>query len=172
MGLVDEVESFSWAARRWLRGWVRSINAVGAAHAREHPGCWQNPLFSKSLPATARDRFVALMVEAGKLLDLHESLPRTVVHHDAQWSNIVRLQPPGETASTVAIDWSFLGSAPVGHDLGAHLSGNIYNRAIDPSESAEHDASATEAYLRGLAARSSASRLLHRVARPRAERAG
>ena len=91
-----------------------------------------------------------LMSEAGRLLDLHESLPRTVVHHDTQWSNVFRVQPPGEAARTVAIDWSFLGSAPVGHDLGAHVSGNIYNRAIAPLESAEHDASATEAYLRGL----------------------
>ena len=147
---VDEVESFSWAARRWLRGWVRSIDAIGAGHAREHAGCWQHPQVKKSLPPSARARFVDLMTDVDRLLNLHESLPRTVAHHDTQWSNLFRMQTRGDAASTVAIDWSFLGSAPVGHDLATHLSGNICNRAIDPFESAEHDASSTEAYLQGL----------------------
>jgi hypothetical protein len=147
---VDELESYDWAARRWLRGWVRSIEAIGAEHARDHAGCWQHPLLATVLPRAAHGRYRDLMADAARLLDLYESLPRTVAHQDTQGSNLFRLQSPRGRPSTVAIDWSFVGSAPVGHDLGSHLAGNIHNRVIDPFAAAEHDATATDAYLRGL----------------------
>jgi hypothetical protein len=58
---------------------------------------------------------------------------------------------PDGSRVTVAIDWSFLGVAPVGQDLGHHLGCNIYNWAVDPRQAADHDATATRAYMRGLA---------------------
>ena len=152
LALVDEVESFEWATRRWLRGWVSSITRVGAGHAREHEACWRNPRLGNSLPPTAYARFTRLMDDAPVLLNLLDALPRSVAHHDAQWSNLFRGRTGSGPANTVAIDWSFLGSAPVGQDLGAHVALNICNRAIDPFAAARHDASATEAYFRGLCA--------------------
>jgi len=90
------------------------------------------------------------MTDAVRLITTIESLPRTVAHHDAQWSNLFRPDAEDPRTGTIAIDWSFLGCAPVGHDLGSHLSGNISSRAIDPYEAAAHDMSASAAYLEGL----------------------
>lgn len=147
---VEEIESYDWAARRWLRGWVSSSQGFGAGHAAEHDGCWQHPLLRDLLPPSTRDRYLALMSASARLINVIESFPRTVSHHDAQWSNLFRPDAGAARTGTIAIDWSFLGSAPVGQDLGNHLAGNISNRAIDPYESAAHDASASDAYLQGL----------------------
>jgi hypothetical protein len=147
---VGEIESYGWAARRWLRGWVSSSQGFGAGHAATHGGCWQHPLLRHLLPSSTRDRYLALMADSERLITRVESFPRTVAHHDAQWSNLFRPDPGDERTGTIAIDWSFLGSAAVGQDLGTHLSGNICNRAIDPYHSAAHDATASDAYLQGL----------------------
>lgn len=147
---VEEIESYGWAAQRWLRGWVASSAEFGAGHAAEHEDCWRHPLLRDLLPATARTRYLDVIADSERLLTLVESFPRTVAHHDAQWSNLFHAGPDGAKRGTVAIDWSFLGSAPVGQDLGTHLSGNICNWGIDPHDSAAHDATATAAYLQGL----------------------
>jgi hypothetical protein len=74
-----------------------------------------------------------------------------VAHHDAQWSNLFQRKAADGSRVTVAIDWSFLGLAPVGQDLGHHLGCNIHNWAVDPRQASDHDATATRAYMRGLA---------------------
>ncbi len=147
---VQELESYTWAARNWLRGWVASIDALGAGHAAEHAGCWESPLVCGSLTASARARFAALMRSGGRLLQLLESFPTTVAHHDAQHGNLFQSISAGGVRHTVAIDWSYLGSASVGEDLGSHIANNIFNRAIDPQDAADHDALSTAAYLEGL----------------------
>jgi hypothetical protein len=53
---------------------------------------------------------------------------------------------------TVAIDWSFFGTAPVGADLGHHIAGNVFLRAVAPGDAEEHAQTATAAYLEGLRA--------------------
>lgn len=150
MDRVEEIESYDWAARRWLRGWVSSSRGFGAGHAAKHDGCWQHRLLRDVLPPSTRDRYLALMSASARLITVVESFRRTVSHHDAQWSNLFRPDAGDSRTGTIAIDWSFLGSAPVGQELGTHLSGNICNRAIDPYEAAAHDASASDAFLQGL----------------------
>ncbi|MFN8192341.1 MAG: hypothetical protein U0R78_18345 [Nocardioidaceae bacterium] len=149
LGRVEEIESHAWAARRWLRGWVGSSAAFGARHAADHEECWRHPLLESVLPSATRARYLELMADSERMLATVESFPRTVAHHDAQWSNLFHPDNRAD-ARTVAIDWSFLGSAPVGHDLGTHLSGTLCNWGIDPREAAAHDATATAAYLQGL----------------------
>jgi hypothetical protein len=148
--LVERVGAFPWAARHWLRGWVTTIRELGAQHAADHADCWMSPQLGGAITASTGKRFAGLMSEADDLLMVVESLPVTVAHHDAQWTNLFQQRPGGRVGGTVAIDWSFLGLAPVGQDLGHHVGLNIFNWAIDPYDAASHDATATRAYLRGL----------------------
>lgn len=145
--MVNDLAGHPWVTRRWLRGWVRSIGGIGADHAAEHADCWRNPVITAVLPRAADRRFAALRADTERLLSLLESLPVTVAHHDAQWSNLFRAP---DSRRTVAIDWSFLGLAPVGQDLGHHIGCNIFNWAVDPRDAAQHDAASSRAYLHGL----------------------
>ncbi|MFC7597473.1 hypothetical protein ACFQU3_19300 [Terrabacter sp. GCM10028922] len=151
LAMVGDVESLPWAARRWLRGWVGTARVLGADHAVAHDGCWDHPLLRERLPASARASFAELMGVAEPLLDRLHALPRTVAHHDTQWHNVFCETGP-EGRRTVAIDWSFLGTAPVGEDLGHHIAVNLFLGAVQPSDAEEHDETAAEAYLAGLRA--------------------
>jgi len=136
-----------WLAERWSRGWLRSIRAIGLDHALEHDGCWAHPLLAGIVPEGSQSRLRSLMADADRLLDVLESLPVTLAHHDPQQSNMFRTA----VDETTVIDWGFCGLAAVGVDLGLFVAGNLNNWAVDPSQAKEHDDAATTAYLRGLA---------------------
>ena len=151
VAMAGEVEARPWAARRWLRGWVGTARVRGCDHASAHDGCWDHPLLRGRLPASARASCAELMGRAEVLLGRLEAMPRTVAHHDTQWNNFFRESLP-EGRRTVAIDWSFLGTAAVGEDLGHHIAVNLFHDAVRPGDAEEHEESATEAYLAGLRA--------------------
>ena len=151
LAMVDDVEPLPWAAHRWLRGWVATCRVLGSEHAVTHDGCWDHPLVRDRLPASARASYAGLMGAAGSLLDRLDTLPRTVAHHDTHWNNLFRETGP-EGRRTVAIDWSFFGTAAIGEDLGHHIALNLFLGAVAPGDAEAHDATATEAYLAGLRA--------------------
>jgi hypothetical protein len=145
-----ELDGYSWAARRWLRGWVGLMRRFGVGRAAEDRAYWTHPLMREVVPPSAMDHFAGLWDEAEGILEVVESLPTTVSHHDAQWSNLFGADHDGSSRRTVAIDWSFLGLAPVGQDLGHHVACNLYNQAIDAHQADRHDQASTSAYLSGL----------------------
>jgi hypothetical protein len=142
--------AYPWLATRWVRGWVDYAGFFGCRYALEHPGCWDEPRLAAVLPADTRQRVAALLEAAEPLLSGLEALPVTLTHHDAQWRNLF-LRPAGSVrpGRTVAVDWAFLGLAPVGADLG-HLIGCDLEHSVDPAGAAAFDATVTEAYLDGL----------------------
>ena len=125
--------------------------SLGSDHAMAHDGCWDHPLLRDRLPASTRDSFAGLMAVADPLLDRLDALPRTVAHHDTQWNNLfVEAGPEGRR--TVAIDWSFFGTAPIGEDLGHLIAVDVFHRCVQPRDAEAHAQTATEAYLEGLRA--------------------
>ena len=151
VAMVDEVESLSWPARRWLRGWTGTIRLLGGEHAVAHDGCWEHPLVRERLPASARIWSTELMEVADEVLTRLEALPRTVAHHDTQWNNLFAENGP-QGRRTVAIDWSFFGTAPIGEDLGDYIAVSVSSGAVAPRDAEEHARNATQSYLEGLRA--------------------
>ena len=141
---------YPWLCQRWLRGGMASLRGSGADHALSHDGCWNHPLVADVLPAGTPARVRRLFGDAEDLLAVLDSLPRTLAHHDTQASNFFLRDPSDDRTRTVAIDWGFLGLAPVGHDLGCHLWSNVCTWSVDPREAADLDRSSTPAYLEGL----------------------
>ncbi len=149
--LVGEVESQPWALRRFLRGWLRTARGLGADHSALHDGCWDHPLLRERLPGQAHATYAALMSAAGPLLDRLERTSQAVAHHDTHGKNVFS-ETTKDGRRTVAIDWSDLGTAPVGQDLGHFVALNLFLRVVPPSDAAEHEQTATDAYLEGLRA--------------------
>jgi hypothetical protein len=143
-------DRYPWLAHRWVDGWVATFRSIGVDHAVGHDGCWTLALLRDVLPTSTPGRVKDLLTAADTLQQRLALLPLTLAHHDTQSSNSFPAEGPGPPAGTVMIDWSFLGVAPVGTDLGLHIAGNLTSGAVDPRRSADHDRSATEAYLRGL----------------------
>jgi hypothetical protein len=139
-----------WLDHRWVDGWVATARKLGADHAAGHDGCWISGPLREVVSVSAPGRVATLMASAGPLQERLASLPPTLAHHDAQWSNAFSAQEAGLGQGTVLIDWSYLGLAPVGTDLGLSVGWNVLNGAVDSRRAQAHDRSATDAYLRGL----------------------
>jgi len=139
-----------WLAQRWVDGWVATARSLGADHAAGHDGCWTTGLLRGIVSTSTPGRVADLMATADILQDRLAALPLTLAHHDAQWSNAFSAEESGLRPGTVLIDWSYLGLAPVGTDLGISVGWNVFNGAVDPHRAVDHDRSTTEAYLRGL----------------------
>ena len=144
------LDQHPWLDHRWVDGWVATARKLGADHAAEHDGCWNTGPLGQVVSGSTRRRVATLMAAAGHLQEQLASLPLTLAHHDAQWSNAFSARELGPGRGTVLIDWSYLGLAPVGTDLGLSVGWNVVNGAVDSRRAQDHDRSATEAYLRGL----------------------
>ena len=145
-----EVRRVPWAARGWLRGWVSTMRGSGAEHASAHDGCWNHPLVRDRLSPSARTAYARLITDAERVFQRLDALPQTVAHHDTQRNNL--FHETGGRSGTVAIDWSFFGTAPIGEDLGHHIALNVYLGSVRPLDGEQHAETATEAYLAGLRA--------------------
>jgi hypothetical protein len=143
-------DRYPWLAHRWVGGWVTTFRALGVDHALRHEGCWTTTLLGDVLPRSTHRRVKDLLNAADGLQQRLASLPITLAHHDTQWSNAFPAEQAGRESGTVMIDWSFVGLAPAGTDLGLHVSGNLTSRAVDPQRATDHDRAATDAYLHGL----------------------
>ncbi len=147
-------QEFPWLSQRWLRGWLGYAGFFGAQYAAKNRSPVGVIHWSRQrLPSSTYSRFVDLLDDADDLLSVLEHLPVTLAHHDAQWRNLFELSEadaarPG--ARTVALDWGFVGLAPVGADLGHLIACNIEHWVVDPSEASRHDKATTAAYLHGL----------------------
>lgn len=146
---LEDLRRMPWAARDWLRGWLTTCVAMGSSHALSHEACWTHPLVRNRLPPSVHQSFTALMTVAEPLLGRLDRLPRTVAHRDTQASNLFSETSP-HGRRTVLIDWGFLGDAPIGEDLGHHIALNVYGGVVNPGDAAEHEQTATQAYLAGL----------------------
>jgi hypothetical protein len=147
---LPDVVHYPWLVQRWLRAWVSLVRLYAVDHFLEHDGCGVGALVEPFLTKRTRRRIAGLISDADDLLSAFESLPCTLAHHDPQWSNLFAAAPEESPARTVAIDWGFIGIAPIGSDLGLHIGQNIMSWGIDQRRAAEHDQASTAAYVRGL----------------------
>ena len=152
-GRTAELENVDWLARRWLRAWVDLASVWGADRVAQDAACWEHPLIAACVPAATRVRYQDLLRDAPALLTAWESLPVVLAHQDPQWRNLFAADPSKPArrgVRTVAIDWSFVGLAPLGADLGYLVGCDIEHRAVPPAAAARHVQEMTSAYLAGL----------------------
>ena len=90
-------------------------------------------------------RFTALWEERNRILDVVENLPQVFCHQDAFKRNLFALQN-----KTIAIDWGYLGVAPVGAELVALVAGSIGLFEVPVDRVKEMDHICFEGYLQGL----------------------
>lgn len=108
---------------------------------------WAAPEVAAVVDDRHRADLEALAAAMPRQLGRLERLPHALGHGDATPDN---LREPGD-GSTVAIDWSYAGAAPVGSDLGQLLVGRVESGAVDPCSLGDIADAILDGYLAGVA---------------------
>jgi hypothetical protein len=130
-----------WVTRNWLRKYVENA-APMVAFIREHPG---HPVVMHMYPGNTLAQILAIWDEHVQILEVLEHLPQVFCHQDAFRRNLFARQ-----GKTIAIDWGYMGTAPVGAELVALVAGSISFFEIPAERVNELDALCFEGYLQGL----------------------
>jgi len=133
----------SWASHRFLRDYTAS-KRIGWEQLHSD-AAWQHPLVKRCFPPALREASRMLHRSREWLLEVMESLPRTLAHLDL-WPNNLIFAATGET---VLLDWAFVGDGALGEDIGNLVPDAVFDRFISASELPNFERAALEGYLEG-----------------------
>ncbi len=131
----------AWIPHNWLRQYVEHA-APMAAFIRSNTN---HPVVMHMFPGDTEAQILAIWEERTAILDLLENLPQVFCHQDAFRRNLF-----ARGGQTVAIDWGYMGNAPVGAELVALVCGSMGFFEIPAERVKEMDRLCFEGYLQGL----------------------
>ena len=112
------IPAYPWLSRNWLRDWVKYFTRTSGA-ILANDDVWSLPLTKELFTPDARTQMRRLFEQHDRWWYAQERLPLTLSHLDAFRANLLsRVGRDG--VETVALDWSFMGTAPLGAEV-AHL---------------------------------------------------
>ena len=119
----------SFFTHTYLRSWTSWLPWIAAVRSASS---WSDPLVAHEFPEPPIARLERLHDAAPDLFDRLERLPQTLSHLDAWRANLIGSRLPDGRERTVAIDWSFMGTAPAGQELAITVSGSHVWLDADP----------------------------------------
>ena len=123
-----------WVLREWIRSEVAEEEALDVARPPRLP---DHPLSRRAFPGRSVDDLLRFWTDRELFLAALDQLPKTFGHLDAAPSNVfARRGPAGET-QTVAIDWSHVGIAEIGHDIAPLVFFSLLDDRSAPTRVAE-----------------------------------
>jgi hypothetical protein len=109
-----------WLTRRWLTTWLLTGFGSRAQVILDNDAIWAHPDVRAGFATDARDRLRRHWSDRRAVLDRLLARPHTLCHLDAFRKNL--FDRDGET---VAIDWSYVGMAPIGAEVGHLVMGSV-----------------------------------------------
>lgn len=140
--------SFPWLSQGWLHSWV--ADRVPECKILEQPDLWEHPLVRPAFPRSVADRVLRLCAERERLLDALDQLPQTLCHWDAWRPNLFARTTVGGEEETVAVDWAFVGSGPIGTEVGQLVAMALVRGEMPPVATIDLTTQALDGYLEGL----------------------
>lgn len=110
----------SWVTRRWLATWLLTGFGSRAQFVLDNDAVWAHPDVRAGFASDARDRLRTRWADRRALLDRLLARPHTLCHLDAFRKNLF-----DRGGQTVAIDWSYVGLAPIGAEVGHLVMGSV-----------------------------------------------
>jgi hypothetical protein len=133
-----------WLTTRWLTTWLLTGFGSRAQLILDNDAIWAHPDVRAGFASDARDRLRRHWSDRRLVLERLLARPHTLCHLDAFRKNLF-----DRDGQTVAIDWSYVGMAPIGAEVGHLVIGSV--------AFAEHGhdlrtlaAAALDAYIEGL----------------------
>jgi len=139
-----------WFCRNFIRQWTQGIAGFGLTDLIHDSAFWNNADVKGALPLVTAKRLESLLKDADHLCDVLEKQPQTLSHQDPHWTNLFATLDTNGNETTTVIDWSFLGLAAVGEDLGTQIAGNLSYYHVNPLEAKTYHEAALRAYITGL----------------------
>ncbi len=130
-----------WITRNWLRMYVENA-APMIEFVRSNPN---HPTVMHMFPGDTVAQILAVWEQHAQILDVLENLPQVLCHQDAFRRNLF-----ARGGRTVAIDWGYMGNAPVGAELVALVAASLGFFEIPTDKVMELDRLCFEGYLQGL----------------------
>jgi hypothetical protein len=109
-----------WLTRRWLTTWLLTGFGSRAQRVLDNDAIWAHPDVRAGFKSDARDRLRRHWADRREVLERLLARPHTLCHLDAFRKNL--FDRGGET---VAIDWSYVGMAPIGAEVGHLVMGSV-----------------------------------------------
>lgn len=130
-----------WITRNWLRQYVEH-SAPMIEFIRSNPN---HPVVMHLYPGDSVAQILGAWDERASILDALENLPQVFCHQDAFKRNLFARQN-----QTIAIDWGYMGIAPIGAELVPLVAASIGLFEIPIERVKEMDRLCFEGYLQGL----------------------
>jgi len=143
-----ELPTKMFLSRGWIRAWSAYFSRTMPA-ILEDDSVWAQPTVTELFHPGARDELLTLWRERERWWMALDSLPLTLSHLDAFRANLISRTARGEI-QTVAIDWAFVGIAPLAADVATLVVASLFYHG-DPLDPAEVTAACLEATREGLA---------------------
>ena len=150
VGYEPSPDGARWLSKQHLRKWLSSLHGWGMNQTASDTAFWAKRFAQTAFPRGTDARLRRLLKNAEALCDLLAQQTQTLSHQDSHRANLFATASPRGEPKTTAIDWSFLGMAAIGEDLGTQIGGNLFKLFVDPSRAKSYVADATEAYIAGL----------------------
>jgi hypothetical protein len=143
--LVDEpIPSDPWLCRGWLSSWVEECDKYDDRTTLDE-NTWKKSIMNDLFPPNIFERYIDFHNKRVELMDGLRRLPMVLTHNDA-WSPNLFLQ---EDETIIAIDWSFVGLAGIGEELG-RFYGLYLNQSGPPKETSRLADAMFKQYCHGL----------------------
>jgi len=157
-----ELPSHEWLSRGWVRSWSTYFSRTMPA-ILDADDVWAQPIVAELFDTGAREDLRRLWGERDRWWDALDRLPLTLAHLDAFRGNLMSRTARGQV-ETVAIDWAFVGLAPLAADVATLVAASLFYHGdpLDPRAVTAACITATHDGLRDMG---------HRISMPELERA-
>jgi hypothetical protein len=142
-----ELPTHEWLSRGWVRAWSSYFSRTMPA-ILDDDSVWAQPIVVQLFHRSARDDLRALWRDRERWWRALDRLPLTLSHLDAFRANLMSRSTHGST-ETVAIDWAFVGIAPLAADVATLVAASLFYHG-DPLDPTELTAACLDATAEGL----------------------
>jgi hypothetical protein len=133
-----------WLTRRWLTTWLLTGFGSRAEVILDNDAIWAHPDVRAGFATDARERLRRHWSDRRVALERLLARPHTLCHLDAFRKNLF-----ARDDETIAVDWSYVGLAPIGAEVGHLVMGSVAF-AEHGHDTRALAAAALDAYVRGL----------------------
>ena len=143
--------SLSLPAYPWLsKGRWGPLAARAAPHIAQLQRYRDHPLVGRQYPPDIYERILRLWRAREPLLQALERVPKTLCHLDAFRRNLFSRPGAEGREQTVAIDWDFMGVAPLGEELSVLVQASLYFDEVEVAQARSLDEHTFAGYMAGL----------------------
>ncbi len=127
-----ELPSHEWLSRDWVRSWSTYFSRTMPA-ILEDDDIWAQPTVVELFDPGTREDLRRLWGERARWWSALDRLPLTLAHLDAFRANLMSRTARGQV-ETVAIDWAFVGLAPLAADVATLVAASLFYHGdpLDP----------------------------------------